>query len=345
MPLQQRGRGPYEDYTQKQSFRNNTRSTRQVYKRDEEYPLSDNEERQDIEKRVNTPQPAPPHMHSYRNPLTKTHIPKFEHTSDTDSVSDADDYCPKTVKKSPATSILNESSNVGEVLSHVVQQQAEMHQKNLEVMQSLVNRSTNSFVLDDVPVFDGSIEQWLLELDKAAEITGMTMLQLAFSKSTGTPHKMIKRLQKDKTWLYIKEKLQITYTKLAANVHASTHLNLNKQKRHAPLKDYIERFYQSYKRATNGEDPGQTRNPHIINTFVRNLYNRDIRKRISGTQLVDLQSAFSTAVKIQRKLKHFEGYEYVSDDDEDGDKVVNIIGYDGHVHKSNKWTIHTIASP
>ena len=55
------------------------------------------------------------------------------------------------------------------------------------------------------------------------------------------------------------------------------------------------------------------------------MYNRDIRKRVSGTQLVDLQSAFSTAVKIQQKLKHFEGYEYVSDDDDDGEKVVNLI--------------------
>ena len=83
----------------------------------------------------------------------------------------------KMVKKSPASSILNKSSNIEEVLLHVVQQQAEMHQKNLEVMQSLVNRSTNSFVLDNVPVFDGlkgsiDFEQWLLELDKAAEITG-----------------------------------------------------------------------------------------------------------------------------------------------------------------------------
>ena len=121
-----RGRGPYEDYTHKQSIHNDTRPTRQVYKRDKEYPLSDNEERHDMEKRANTPQPASPNMHSYRNPLTKTCIPKFEHTSDTDSVSDVDDYQPKMVKKSPASSILNESSNVGEVLSHVVQQQAKM---------------------------------------------------------------------------------------------------------------------------------------------------------------------------------------------------------------------------
>ena len=100
-------------------------------------------------------------------------------------------------------------------------------------------------------------------------------------------------------------------------------LNQNKQKCHGPLEDFIEHFYQNYRRAM-GEDPARTRNPHIINTFVRNLYNRDIRKRVSGTQLVDLQAAFNCAIKIQRKLKRFKGYEYVSDE-EDDEKVVNIL--------------------
>ena len=113
---------------------------------------------------------------------------------------------------------------------------------------------------------------------------------------------MIKRLRREKTWEFIKEKLQITYSKLATEVHALTDLNQNHQKCHEPLEDFIERFYQNYKRAT-GEDPARARNPHIINTFVRNLYNRDIRKRISGTQLADLQLAFNSAIKIQRKLK------------------------------------------
>ena len=45
---------------------------------------------------------------------------------------------------------------------------------------------------------------------------------------------------------------------------------------------------------------------------------------MSGTQLVDLQSAFNSAIKIQRKLKWFEGYEYVSDEDDDM-KVVNVL--------------------
>ena len=79
-------------------------------------------------------------------------------------------------------------------------------------MEKLINRSTNAFVLDDIPVFDGlkgsiDFETWLLELDKAVEITGMDVSELAFSKSSGTPHKMIKQLRRERTWEFIKEKL------------------------------------------------------------------------------------------------------------------------------------------
>ena len=113
----------------------------------------------------------------------------------------------------------------------------------------------NVFVLDDIPVFDGlkgsiDFKTWLLELDKAVEIMGMGVLELAFSKSLGTPHKIIKWLRCKKTWEFIKEKLQITYSKLATDVHASTDLNQNKQKCHEPLEDFIECFYQNYERAT-----------------------------------------------------------------------------------------------
>ena len=123
--------------------------------------------------------------------------------------------------------------------------------------------------------------------------------------------------------IYKRKFTNYLYAKLATDVHASTDLNQNKQRRHEPLEDYIERFYQNYKRAM-GEDPARTRNLHVINTFIRNLYHKDIRKRVSNTPPTDLQSAFNAAIKIQRKLKRFEGFEYISDDDDD-DRVVNII--------------------
>ena len=244
--------------------------------------------------------------------------------SDKGDESDEDTYA----MRKPSNPTLDSSQQVNDVLSKLGEHQAAMQDKNFKVMETLVNWSPNAFVLDDIPVFDGlkcsiDFENWLLELDKVVEVTGINISELAFSKSSGTPHKMIKRLRWEKTWEFITEKLQITYSKLATDIDASTDVNQNKQKRHEPLEDFIERFYQNYKQAT-GEDPARTRNPHVINTFVRNLYNRDIQKCVSGTQLVDLQAAFNSAIKIQRKLKRFEGYEYVSEGDDD-DKVVNVL--------------------
>ena len=242
-----------------------------IKQEDEEgYPLSDFEDPSGSIK-----EPIVPDKHSM---VRIKKEPKFS-DSDQGDDSENDTYPPKDVIMRKA----NSSQQVSDVLSTIMKQQVVIQDQNLKVIEKLVNRSTNAFVLDDIPVFDGNskysidFENWLLELDKAVEITGMGILELAFSKSSGTPHKMIKRLRREKTWEFIKEKLQITYSKLATDVHASMDLNQNCQKRHEPLEDFIERFYQNYKHAT-GEDPARTRNPHIINTFVRNLYNRDIRK-------------------------------------------------------------------
>ena len=205
----------------------------------EGYPLSDFEE-----STIPTNKGIVPGK--YCNPLRV----KSEHqSSDSDGDESNDDtYIPQK----PSNTTLDTSQQVNDVLSKLVEHQAAMQDKNLKVMETLVNCSTNAFVLDDVPVFDGlkgsiDFEHWLLELDKAVEVTSMNISELAFSKSSGTPHKMIKRLRGEKTWDFIKEKLQITYSKLVTDVHASTDLNQNKQKRHEPLEDFIKWFYQNYK--------------------------------------------------------------------------------------------------
>ena len=127
-----------------------------------------------------------------------------------ESESENETYSPKHPEHS-----FDSSQQVGEVLSKLVEHQTAMQDKNFKVMDKLINQSTNAFVLDDIPVFDGlkgsiDFETWLLELDKAVEITGMGVSELAFSKSLGNPHKMIKQLRREKTWEFIKEKLQIT---------------------------------------------------------------------------------------------------------------------------------------
>ena len=123
-------------------------------------------------------------------------------SSDSDGDESNDDTY--TLQK-PSNTILDTSQQVNDVLSKLVEHQAAMQDKNLKVMETLVNRSTNAFVLDNIPVFDGlkgsiDFENWLLELDKAVEVTGMNISELAFSKTSITPHKMIKRLRREKTW-------------------------------------------------------------------------------------------------------------------------------------------------
>ena len=170
---------------------------------EEGYPLSDFEE-----STIPSSKSIVPGKH--RNPFRV----KSEHqssNSDGDESNDDGTYTPQK----PSTTRLDTSQQVNDVLSKLVEHQAAMQDKSLKVMETLVNHSTNAFMLDDVPVFDelkGSIdfENWLLELDKAVEVTGMNISELAFSKSSGTPHKMIKSLRWEKTWDFIKEELQIT---------------------------------------------------------------------------------------------------------------------------------------
>ena len=128
----------------------------------------------------------------HRNPFR---VKPERQSSDSDG-DESNEYT-YTLQK-PSNTTLDTSQQVNDVLSKLVEHQAAMQDKNLKVMEMLVNHSTNAFVLDDIPVFDGlkgsiDFENWLLELDKAVEVTGMNISELAFSKSSGTPHKMVKK--------------------------------------------------------------------------------------------------------------------------------------------------------
>ena len=81
----------------------------------------------------------------HRNPFRV----KPEHqSSDSDGDESNDDTY--TLQK-PSNTTLDTSQQVNDVLSKLVEHQAAMQDKNLKVMETLVNRSTNAFVLDDVP--------------------------------------------------------------------------------------------------------------------------------------------------------------------------------------------------
>ena len=221
-----------------------------------------------------------------------------------------------------------------------MQQQSQLQQQNLEMMANLVQQNLsfdNKYVLSDILIFDDTadgcdFETWVLELEKASLMTGIPKISLAFAKSALTPHLTIKRLLKiaNMDWKAMYEKLQETYAKLPTDVHASAHINENKQNRLESQEHYFEHFYRSYCRAT-GTNPAKQCNPHVINTFVRNLYNKDIHRKLANSRIADLQMAFNTALKVQKKVKWIEGYdlhpEFLNDDQNDT-KVVNQVSLD-----------------
>ena len=101
-----------------------------------------------------------------------------------------------------------------------------------------------------------------------------------------------------------------------------------KQKKDEPLVDYILRFAEhSYK--TNGVDAVEEENKMIITFFIKNLFNRDIRRRVARAKNIrTLDDAFKSAQHNLLKLKWYEGLNYDSNDEDDmveGVETVNVV--------------------
>ena len=130
-----------------------------------------------------------------------------------------------------------------------------------------------------------------------------------------------------KLWNAIKTGLEESYSLVPTAEHASAML-YRKQKKDEPLVDYILRFAEhSYK--TNGVDVVEEENKAIITFFIKNLFNRDIRRRVAGAKNIrTLADAFKSAQHNLLKLKRYEGLNYDSNDEDDmaeGAEIVNIV--------------------
>ena len=124
-----------------------------------------------------------------------------------------------------------------------------------------------------------------------------------------------------KSWNTIKTRLEESYSLVPTVEHASAML-CHKQKKDEPLVDYILRFAEhSYK--TNGVDAVEEENKVIITFFIKNLFNRDIRRRVARAKNIrTLADAFKSAQHNLLKLKWYEGLNY---DNNDGDDMVEEV--------------------
>ena len=195
-------------------------------------------------------------------------------------------------------------------------------------------------LLRTIPVFDGSgetkVEFWNNELKKGALITGQPVTKLAYMYSTGTPHKRISKfLEAGKPWSYILERLAELYSDMPTKIHASTSMVFSKQHFGETLDAFVERFTETWAKATGKKNPKNERAEVIISAFIRNLYNKHLKKKLVNSKgTSNLHDAFETALAFQKKIQKMEGLDYVSEvdksdnsDDEYGKKTreVNVI--------------------
>ena len=206
----------------------------------------------------------------------------------------------------------------------------QLQENNTVMMTDLLSSHHNLYVLADVEVYDGKtarLEDWLLQVEKASELTKLEPYKIAFAKSHGSPLKIIKNMGPGKSWSTVKARLEESNSLVPTAEHAST-IRCRKQKKDESLVDYILRFTEhSYK--TKWVDAAEEENKAIITFFIKNLFNRDIRRRVAGAKNIrTLADAFKSTQHNLLKLKRYEGLNYHSNDEETPEErteEINVI--------------------
>ena len=217
-----------------------------------------------------------------------------------------------------------------EMLNSQAQNQMQLKENNMVMMTNLLSSHHNLYVLADFEVYDGRtarLEDWLLQVEKVSELTKIELYEITFAKSQESPHKIIKNMGAGKSWSAVKAKLEESYSVVPTTEHASAML-CRKQKKDESLVDYLLWFAKhSYK--TNGVDAAEEENKAIITFFIKNLLNKDIRRRLAGAKNIrTLADAFKSVQHNLLKLKRYESLNYDSNEEEaleEGNEEINVI--------------------
>ena len=132
------------------------------------------------------------------------------------------------------------------------------------------NTFTNT-LLQDVTIFKGSssaqLDEWLIDVEIATNLTSESRTKLAQAKSKGLTHTLISEAHdSDKSWEEIKDLLHLKICNL--DIHTSvSHFMEIQQKEKESLAAYIHRFEREAKRCNF------TNNAATICIFVKGLKN------------------------------------------------------------------------
>ena len=323
---------------------------------------------QQLPQQFNPQVPPPPQMSQHHMPHRETSTPAFLPTPTPPSRSDPNAHDLTrggSETPHPSTDASNTSQTDGplatdrianllnDTMQSLVQGQRSMQDRTDELVGALVRNQRHDHVLRDISTFQGKkqdLENWILEIERAAMVTEIPAQELALQKTLGTPYKMIIRLGPRVSWAAIKAKLQEVYSPIPTDLHASSLLGVP-QRKDESLQDYITTFTDLCMKA-DGRDPTTLNSKPIIAMFIRNLYNKEIRRRIACNQkFTVLSDAFTAAQNQMLKLKRYEGLYANNMDDGDDDnspatttqpqvnaltsEVVHAIGHDGQ-----RYTFH-----
>ena len=150
--------------------------------------------------------------------------------------------------------------------------------------------------MKDIPIDDSKnmdSADWLLQIKMIASGTHSQEYDLATAKSTSTPYKMLKRLDNDLDWYEMRGKLEEVYSPIATKVSLLVTYTINRGRQnfaqiHLNVTDLTEKAM--------GTDPAIVTNRVIIFLFIKNLFNKNIRRRVAGTKAINtLPDAFRLA--------------------------------------------------
>ena len=111
---------------------------------------------------------------------------------------------------------------------------------------------------------------------------------------------------KETPWDDLKCKLQEVYLMVAMGYHTATDF-LRKQKPNESLQDYIT-YWTEMCHPSMKIDPSAINNKLVIVLFVKNMYSKEIHRRVAGAKNINtLLDAFKSAQMNLLKLKRYEG--------------------------------------
>ena len=174
-------------------------------------------------------------------------------------------------------------------------------------------------LIQDIPTFNGSnstqLEDWLIEIETAADLTDESRTKLAQAKSKGLTHTLItETLTSGKCWEEIKDLLCLKICNLDIHTSVSCFMDIL-QKDKESLAAYIHRFKRESKRCNF------TNNAATISIFVKGFKNAhtlaaclyekgpqtladttsEVKKLLAAQQLTATLLPFSTANVMSNK--------------------------------------------